>query len=327
MTNDGSTHDRDDVARPEGDRTADRDGVTRHDISFVSEGMRCDAWLFLPSGHGPHPCVVMAHGFGGIRSARLDAFAEQFAAAGLAALAFDYRHFGTSEGEPRGLIDISRQRQDYRAAVTCMRDHDAIDPDRIALWGASFSSGHVLTLAAEDTDVAAAVMTNPYVDGPAALRKSRKTAGLRTSLALASRWLVDEIRRLGSRPPVRVEMTGPPGSVAVWTTPGAAAGYESILPVDRSGWEPAVPARILLRVAADRPARHASRVHCPLLVCVCEHDRIAPVGAAVRVAQTAPLGELVRYPLQHFDVFSGAGFERTVSDQTDFLQRTLLQQM
>ena len=63
----------------------------------------------------------MAHGFGGTRAARLDAFAERFADAGLAALVFDYRHFGDSGGEPRQLLDIGKQHDDWRAALAFAR--------------------------------------------------------------------------------------------------------------------------------------------------------------------------------------------------------------
>ncbi len=73
------------------------------------------------------PCVVMAHGFGGTRTARLDAFAERFAAAGLAAVVFDYRYFGDSTGEPRQLIDIKRQIDDWRAAVAFTRTLPEVD--------------------------------------------------------------------------------------------------------------------------------------------------------------------------------------------------------
>ena len=61
----------------------------------------------MPEGAGPHPCVVMAHGFSAVREQRLDAYAERFAAAGLAVLVFDYRHFGASQGEPRQLLSIA----------------------------------------------------------------------------------------------------------------------------------------------------------------------------------------------------------------------------
>lgn len=46
---------------------------------------------------------------------------------------FDYRHLGTSTGEPRGLIDIGRQRADYRAAVSYARGLTGVDGQRIAL--------------------------------------------------------------------------------------------------------------------------------------------------------------------------------------------------
>ena len=81
----------------------------REDVGFRSHGARCAAWLYRPAGDGPHPCVILAHGFGGTREARLWAYAERFRDAGIAALVFDYRHFGDSEGEPRQLIDIRRQ--------------------------------------------------------------------------------------------------------------------------------------------------------------------------------------------------------------------------
>ncbi len=44
--------------------------------------------------------LVMAHGLGGVRQMRLDAFAERFSSAGYRCLVFDYRHFGASAGGP-----------------------------------------------------------------------------------------------------------------------------------------------------------------------------------------------------------------------------------
>ena len=46
----------------------------------------------------------MAHGLGGVRQMRLDAFAERFSSAGYRCLVFDYRHFGASAGETRQLL-------------------------------------------------------------------------------------------------------------------------------------------------------------------------------------------------------------------------------
>jgi dienelactone hydrolase len=212
---------------PTDGRTGGRN-VAREHVTFDSGGERCDGWLFRSEGNSAWPCVVMAHGFGGIRAARLDAFAERFAEAGIAALVYDYRHLGTSAGQPRGLIDIRRQREDYRSAVAHARGVDYIDPTRIALWGTSFSGGHVLEVAAADPRIAAAVLTNPYVDGLVAFRKARRAMGLKTGLRLLRLALADRIRERRQQPPARVPLTGPPGSTAIFTTPDAEPGFASI---------------------------------------------------------------------------------------------------
>jgi len=112
------------------------------------------SWAAGARGAGPWLCVS--------RDARLDAYAERFVAAGLAALVFDYRHFGASAGHPRQLMDIDRQLGDWRAAIAYARSLPGIDPDRIALWGTSFSGGHVAALAAADPRIAAAISQVPY---------------------------------------------------------------------------------------------------------------------------------------------------------------------
>jgi uncharacterized protein len=85
------------------------------EVFFHSGGVRC-AGVHLPGedggvfagDDGRRPCVVLAHGFAGTVDSGLLPYAERFAAAGLDALAFDYRHFGASEGEPRQLWSIPR---------------------------------------------------------------------------------------------------------------------------------------------------------------------------------------------------------------------------
>ena len=139
--------------------------VQRLDVGFPSGEETCAAWLYLPDGDGRVPGVVLAHGWTGVREQRLDAYAERFAGAGLAALVFDYRHFGASSGEPRQLLDITRQLADWAAAIAFVRSRAEIDPGRVALWGTSFSGGHVIETAARDRQIAAVVAQVPFVDG------------------------------------------------------------------------------------------------------------------------------------------------------------------
>ena len=297
--------------------------MERSEVTFASGGERCAGWLFRPEaaargGTAEVPCVVLAHGFGGVREARLDAYAERFAGAGLAALVFDYRHFGASGGKPRQVIDIAGQHADWRAAVAFARSLERIDARRIALWGTSFSGGHVVEVAASDPEVAAVVSQAPFLDGLVTLRAL--PGGVLARLTRAG--LDDEWRRLRGRERRLVRVVGPPGSLAAMTTPDAEPGYRALVPAD-SSWRNEVAAGIALRVGAYRPVRAAARVECPLLVCVCDRDLITPPGPAWRVARAAPRGEIRRYPLGHFDIYFGAAFERTVADQLEFLGRQL----
>jgi len=296
--------------------------MSREDVGFSSQGSRCAAWLYRPEGeHRAEalPCVVMAHGFSAVREQRLDAYAERFAQVGLAVLVFDYRHFGASEGEPRQLLEIARQLDDWRAALAYARGLEGIDAKHIALWGSSFSGGHVVAIAAEDPGVAAVVSQAPYTHGLSAIRAGGAVAAARLALA----GLRDQLAALAGRPPVTIPAAGPPGTLAAMTAPEAEPGFRALDPPG-STWQNRVSARVALRLGLYRPYAKFSRLRCPVLVSVCERDCTTPPGPAVRAAERSPNAELLRYPIGHFEIYLEPHFERTVSDQLEFLVRNLL---
>lgn len=295
--------------------------MERRDVTFDSNGTPCAAWLYRPEAGGHVPCVVLAHGFAAVRELRLGAYAERFAACGLAALAFDYRHFDGSGGEPRQLIDIDRQLEDWRSAVAYARRLDGVDPRRIALWGSSFAGGHVVAVAADDDRIAAVVSQVPFTDGRSAL----VAAGLRHSLRLGLAGLRDEVRARCGRSPYYLPAVGPPGSLAAMTAPGVEEGVRAMAPPGFEMDNRYTP-RVALRIGRYNPYGRLEEVRCPVLVCVCEHDETTPPGRAIAAAERAPNAELVRYPIRHFEVYVGDGFERAVRDQTRFLTRHLLDQ-
>lgn len=297
--------------------------VQRVEAEFGSHGEICRAWRYAPAespGAGRGPCVVMAHGFGATRDASLAPYAERFAAAGMHVLLFDYRHFGASEGEPRQLVSVRRQLQDYAAAIAFARSLPGVDPARIAVWGTSFAGGHALVTAASVPGVAAAVCQCPMMDGLVAVRRILQYAGPWQLLRLTGHGLWDLLLSAFARVHF-VPTVGPPGSLAVMSSPDADAGYRALAP---PGFRFEVAARIALGVAAYRPVNHAGRVRCPVLVQVCEHDSVAPPESAELVlARLGPLGEARRYPIGHFEPYFGEHFERSVADQVEFLARHL----
>ncbi len=139
--------------------------MEREEVGFVVGGTRCAAWLFRPEGPGPAPCVVLGSGLSCVRDQGLDRYSERFAAAGIAALAFDYRFFGDSEGEPRTLLSARMQREDFRAAIAFARTVAGIDQARIAIWGFSYGSAHAQEIAISDPSIAAAILVSPLIDG------------------------------------------------------------------------------------------------------------------------------------------------------------------
>jgi dienelactone hydrolase len=290
--------------------------VEREDMSFLSAGLRCAAWLYRPEHASA--CVVLAHGWTGVREQRLDAYAERFADAGFAALVFDYRHFGASEGEPRSLLDIRRQLADWREAVAYARRLEGIDPERIALWGSSFSGGHVIEIASEDPRIAAVVAQVPFVDGFANLLRLGRGQALRLTIE----GLRDQLGALAGRPPHMLASVGPPGSKAVMNSPDAEPGFLALNPPGLQ-WPNEAAARVALRVGTYRPIRRAARVSCPILFAIAQEDAVTPPDLADQAAALAPRSEVRHYPGGHFDPYVGELFERVVGDQVEFLQREL----
>jgi dienelactone hydrolase len=138
----------------------------RIDVAFDADGTRLRGWLYTPDeGAGPVPIVVMAHGFSALKEMGLDQYAEVFARAGLAALVYDNRNLGASEGNPRFEIDPIAQMRDYRHAITYAQTRPEVRPDRIGVWGTSYSGGLVMMVAALDRRVKCVVSQVPFISG------------------------------------------------------------------------------------------------------------------------------------------------------------------
>ncbi len=291
----------------------------RIDVTFDSHGDVCAAWLYLPTGTGPAPVMVMAHGLGGTREMRLDAYAERFRAAGYACLVFDYRYFGASGGEPRQLLDIESQLQDWASAIDHARSRSDVDTSRIVLWGSSFGGGHVIVAAARDQKVAAVISQCPFTDGIA----SGLASNTWTSAKLSGRALGDLAGSVIGRPPLMVNTAGRPGTTALMTSPDSYDGYLALAPDADETFHNRVAARVALQIVRHRPGRRAKNVRCPILFVVCETDSVAPATATLRYARTAPHGEIKTYDAGHFEIYLGEAFERVVGDQIEFLTRTV----
>ena len=287
----------------------------RIDVWFPSGTDDCSAWFYRPPGVGPFPVVVMGHGLGAIREMGLSPFAERFVAAGYACLVFDYRHFGASTGEPRQLLSVARELEDWKAAIAYARSRPEIDPDRVALWGSSFGGGHVIVTAAE-VAVAAAIVQCPFTDGIS----STLAIPPLTTARVVGRAVKDLVAAARHRDPVMVPLAGDPGSTALMTAEDVVPGYLSLVP-DGVSFRNEVAARVGFDILRYRPGAKAAKVTCPLHVTVCDHDSVAPARATTRHVRKAPRAEVLHRPVGHFDIYTGEELERVADAQLAFLRR------
>lgn len=171
-------------------------------LPYFSEGHRIDADLHLPTRPGPHPVVVAASGFQGLKVIHPQRFARALTPLGYAVLSFDYRGFGHSEGE-RGRLAPQDWVQDVRAAVDRLTTVDSVDLDRIFLLGWGLGGGVVVDAAADDDRVRAVAAVNAIGDGT---RSTRAMHDEESWQRLVSRIVADRGRRAATS---RSELTSP----------------------------------------------------------------------------------------------------------------------
>jgi len=196
-----------------------------------------------------------------------------------------------------------------------------VDPERIVLWGSSFSGGHVVPVAVADGRVAGVISQVPGMDGLTTVAKLVRYAGPAQLLRSTVAGLRDLASSYRGREPVMLPAVGPPGSLAAMSTPDAEPGYRAIT---GASWRNEVTARVMLEVGMYRPGLQADRLPCPILIQIADRDAVVPVKAAQDAAWRATgRAEVRTYPIGHFDIYSGAPFEQAVADQLHFLRRHL----
>jgi uncharacterized protein len=283
----------------------------------TADGGAIEAWVYAPSGKGPHPAVVMVHGMGAIKACGLAAFAERFCHAGFVAIAIDYRHWGGSSGEPRDILFYSKQREDCRTAIDWAAANPRIDSERIFLWGTSFAGMHVVEIAASNARLAGAIALCPLVDSIA----GAGTIPVSHVMRLFALALWDKVRSLFGASPIYVPLSVRAGEWGMLASDDAYYSKKLVEPKDGTVWRNRLAARSLLSYLGARPVKKASAIRCPILLIIGEQDFMVPAEAIKQVAASAPESELHFVPGGHADGFAGGiAHDRVLALQVDFLQ-------
>jgi pimeloyl-ACP methyl ester carboxylesterase len=173
---------------------------------FYSDGIRLEGLLQMPEGashDGGRSVIVLCSGFQGLKELIPAKLWGPLTDAGYTCFAFDYRGFGTSEGE-RGRVRPGEQVEDIRNAVTFLQQQPEVSREWIGLVGWGFGGGIVVQAAAEDKRVRAVACLNGVGDAGRAVRDSRTYADW---LAIQDRIAADRVRRV---------LTGQSQKVSPW---------------------------------------------------------------------------------------------------------------
>ncbi len=141
-----------------------RDTVRREKVHFHNRyGIQLCGDLYLPKdAQGKLPAVAVSGPFGAVKEQCSGLYAEELAARGFAALAFDPSFTGESGGEVRNVASPDINTEDFSAAVDFLSTRDFIDPERVGILGICGWGGMALNAAAMDTRIKATVASTMY---------------------------------------------------------------------------------------------------------------------------------------------------------------------
>lgn len=149
----------------EWDKTFPRNENTRHmKVTFRNRyGITLAADLYLPGEvREKYPAVAVSGPFGAVKEQSSGLYAQELAARGFIAMAFDPSFTGESGGEPRYVASPDINTEDFCAAVDYLSVRPDVDPDRIGILGICGWGGMALNAASMDTRIRATVTSTMY---------------------------------------------------------------------------------------------------------------------------------------------------------------------
>ncbi|HEY5494538.1 MAG TPA: alpha/beta fold hydrolase, partial [Candidatus Anoxymicrobiaceae bacterium] len=132
----------------------------------IGDGIPLTATVFIPSGEGPFPAVIMVHSWMGWRIQCDLLYAPSFARNGYVVLTYDCRGWGSSGGEV-SCAAPDRELCDLEDMITWMCSPESgipVDPEKIGITGVSYGGGHSFLAATRDPRIKAAAPMNGWTD-------------------------------------------------------------------------------------------------------------------------------------------------------------------
>jgi len=294
------------------------DGTTLRGDFFRSEGEA-------------RPVVVMTQGLTLLKEHYIDDTARRFREAGISALVYDHRGFGSSDGLPRHQTSPAQQAEDYHDAVTAAMGLPGVDPGRVGIWGIGHSGGAAMMAAGDDPRVKVAVLHMPFVSGaldasnfpPGMLDRAWRdreavVANPNRETAYVTLW-PDSLENARGEKGERTFLTGEDA----WNF--ISGGLKRSGPAG-TPWENRITLQSFYHIARVEPRDFIGRIAPrPLLYLAAEVDLISgPLKLHEEVfAKAGANAEFKVLRPHHLATYFGEPFEENVAVQLEFLERVL----
>lgn len=189
-------------------------------INFKSEGLNIVGNLYYPANYKKgesYPAIIVAGSWTTVKEQMSGLYADRFAKEGFISLAFDFRNYGESEGEPRFWENPTMKVQDIINAVTYLQTLPEVNNDKIGTFAVCAGSMYTLMAAAEDTRIKAVVTAASWLQDEEAVKlfyggeegvKAKIDAARKAKTTFAREGVVEYIETISTTNP-KAAMYGP----------------------------------------------------------------------------------------------------------------------
>ncbi|MDN5217280.1 alpha/beta fold hydrolase [Fulvivirgaceae bacterium BMA12] len=146
---------------------------TMEKINFTSEGIKLVGDLYYPSDYElgkKYPAIVVSGSWTTVKEQMAGLYAKKLAEAGYITLAFDFRNYGESEGEPRFYESPDLKKTDIKNAVSFLEGLPEIDNTKIGAFGVCAGAMYTLMAASEDDRIKSVVTTASWLHDAEAVK-------------------------------------------------------------------------------------------------------------------------------------------------------------
>jgi len=151
----------------------------KRDITFDRGDLRLAGHLFTPDEYEDdrdYPALIVQGSFTSVKEQMPGTYAAKLAEAGFVVLAFDYSHYGSSEGLPRQFESPEEKLLDLQAAVTYLES--LLHVTGVGMVGVCTSAGNAAYLAARDPRLKAVATVAAFVADSAVYARTYGEDGL-----------------------------------------------------------------------------------------------------------------------------------------------------